>query len=84
MDVHLLIGNGVDYNSTPINATFVAKATSTTVNVPVTNDDIAEQSETFDLSFTIPPSLSGQVIPGNITAAVGNITDDTSKSNYIL
>ena len=75
----LLIGNGVDYNSTPINATFAANTTSTTINVPVTKDAIAEESETFDLSFIIPSSLSGQVIPGKITKAVGVITDDTSK-----
>jgi len=78
----------VDYNSTPINATFSAGTTSTTVNVPVTNDSIAEKSETFDLDFIIPSSLSGRVIPGTITEAVGNITDDTGKlrirSEYIV
>ena len=75
----LLIGNGVDYTSTLINATFAANTTSTTINVPVTRDNIAEQSETFDLTLTIPPSLSDQVIPKKITKAVGVITDDTSK-----
>ena len=75
----LLIGNEVDYTSTPIIATFAANTTSTTVNVSVTKDVIAEESETFDLNFTIPLSLSSWVIPGNITTAVGNITDDTSK-----
>ena len=75
----LLIGNEVDYTSTPINTTFAANATSTTINVPVTEDAIAEESETFDLTFIIPSSLSGKVIPGKITKAVGLITDDTSK-----
>jgi len=69
----------VDYDSTPIIATFSAGTTSTTVNVPVTNDNIAEKSETFDLSFDISPSLSGRVIPGTITNAVGNITDNTGN-----
>jgi len=69
----------VDYNSNPIIATFTAGTTSTTVNVPVTNDSIAEKSETFDLNFSISSSLSGQVLPGTITKAVGNITDDTGK-----
>ena len=69
----------MDYVSTPIMATFAAGTTSTTINVPVINDNIGEGSETFDLSFTIPLSLSGRVIPGSITAAVGNITDDTRK-----
>jgi len=69
----------VDYTSTPITATFTAGDDSTTISVPVTMDDIAEQSETFDLSLNIPPALSGDVILGNIPTAVGNITDDTSK-----
>ena len=75
----LLIGNGVDYISIPIIATFAANTTSTTINVPVTKDNIAEESETFDLTFIIPPSLRSQVIPKRITKAVGVITDDTSK-----
>ena len=74
-----LTGNGVDYTSTPINAIFAARTTSTTINVPVTKDNIAEESETFDLTFNISPSLSGQVIPGKITKAVGRIIDNTSR-----
>ena len=75
----LLIGNGVDYVSTPIIATIAANTTSTTINVPVTKDNIAEESETFDLTFIIPPSLRSQVIPKRITKAVGVIIDNTSK-----
>ena len=75
----LLTGNGVDYISIPINATIAAGATSTTINVPITKDNITEQSETFDLTFIIPPSLRSQVIPKRITKAIGVITDDTSK-----
>ena len=60
-------------------ATFAARATSTTVNVPLINDSIVEGPETFDLSITIPPSLSGQVKLGTITEAIGYILDDTSK-----
>ena len=74
-----MIGNGSDYTSTPIIATFAANTASTTINVPVTKDAIAEESETFDLTFIIPSSLSDQVIPGKITKAIGVITDDTSK-----
>ena len=70
----------MDYDSTPLNATFTAGSTSTTVNVAVIKDDIAEVSETFDLNFTIPSSLKDQIMPGNIANAVGNITtDNTSK-----
>ena len=75
----MLTGNGVDYTSTPIIASFATGATSTTINVSVIKDKIAEESETFDLTLIIPPSLSVQLIPGKITKAVGRITDDTSK-----
>ena len=69
----------MDYTSTPISATFTPGSTNVTINVPVTMDDIVEDSETFALNFTIPATLSGKVIPGNITTANGTITDDTSK-----
>ena len=69
----------MDYTSTPITATFPAGATSVMIDVPVTVDNIAEQRETFDLSFTIPSLLSGRVSPGRITDAVGTILDDTRK-----
>ena len=71
-------GNGVDYLSTPLTATFTAGTTSTAINISLTTDNIMEQSETFDLSFTIPLSLSGQVLSGMDKATV-NITDDTCK-----
>ena len=69
----------MDYDSTPLNATFTAGSTSTIVNVPVIKDDIAEKSETFNLNFTIPSLLENRVISGTIITAVGNITDSTSK-----
>ena len=69
----------MDYTSAPITATFPAGATTTTIDVPVTRDNIAEQPETFGLSFTIPSSLSDVVTPGTITSAEGTITDDTCK-----
>jgi len=66
----------VDYTSTPITATFPAGTNSTTISVPVTMDNIAEQSETFDLSLTI---TGENILPGDIIRAIGNITDATSK-----
>ena len=69
----------MDYNSTPVAATFVAGTNVTTINIPLTTDNIAEQSEMFDLSFIIPSSLSGRIISGTITNAIVNITDNTGK-----
>ena len=48
------------------------------------NDSIAEGPETFDLSITIPQSLSGQVELGTIAEAIGNITDDTGKAISLI
>ena len=69
----------MDYDSTPIDATFVAGTNITTINISVIKDDIVEESESFDLSFTIPSSLSGYVMPGTINKAVAKIIDNTSK-----
>ena len=72
-------GNGVDYISTPITATFTAGSTSTTVNVPVIMDNIAEGPETFNLNLSISLSLTNEVILVKTTEAVGIIIDNTSK-----
>ena len=69
----------MDYDSAPITATFTAGSISAMVIVPVIMDDIVEESESFNLKFTISPSVNIQVISGNITEATGLITDDTSK-----
>ena len=71
------LGNGIDYSSTPINATFAADSSSTTVNVSVIKDDIVEPSETFNLNIIIPLSLSSRVLPGRLNASNGRITDST-------
>ena len=72
----------MDYTSDPITATFTAGEMFTTIRVPVTMDRIVEPAETFDLSLTIPPALSGDVVLGATDTAVGNIADISSKILY--
>ena len=72
----------MDYDSSPLTATFTAGSTNTTVNVPVIKDNIAEVSERFSLNFSIPSSLEGRVIPGMITQSFGIIIDITSKQIF--
>ena len=79
-----LLGNEIDYTSTPITATFSVGTNSTTINVPVTKDIIAEEMETFNLNFSLPLSVSGKVIPGVITTATGSIVDDTGKREWLV
>ena len=73
----------MDYNSFPISATFAAGSTNTTISVPVTKDNIAEKSETFDLNLSTNVSsliLNGRVVPGSISKAVCYIIDNTGKT----
>ena len=69
----------MDYTSTPINTTFTAGTASTTVNVPVTEDEILEPSESFGLTITVPPMLSTRVLVGDPNTATGNIIDSNGK-----
>ena len=69
----------MDYTSTPITATFDAGTASSTVNVSVTEDEILEPAETFDLTFTIPSMFSTRVLMRDPNTATGNIIDSTGK-----
>ena len=69
----------MDYISSPIHATFAPGTTSTTINIPVINDSIAEVSETFVLNLVI---LSNEVFLGETTTAIGTITDNTGELIY--
>lgn len=69
----------MDYTSAPINVTFLAGATNAKVAIPVTVDNIVEETESFTITIIIPSSLKDQVTPGNITEVIGIITDDSGK-----
>lgn len=60
-------------------ATFRAGTTSAVINVPITEDNVLEQWETFALNFNIPTLVNDVVIKGRLTEAVGVIIDTTSK-----
>ena len=79
--VHCYIYNtDNDFNTTSFNATILAGATSTTVRVAVTDDDIVEGNETFNMNLNVPSSLSPSVVAGLVTSATGIIMDSTCKS----
>jgi len=71
-------GNGVDYISTPITATFAVGASSTTINVPLTSDKIVEGNETFQLEIFLPVPAKYAVELGNPSNAFAVITDSSS------
>ena len=69
----------VDFNSTPITVTIPARATITTVRVPVMSDDIVEGDEMFSVELS---PLGPGIVAGSITIAIGIIVDSTSKNNF--
>ena len=68
----------MDYTSTPITATFPAGVNSTTINVPVTKDNIVEENETFELEIFIPVPTKYAVESGNPSRASAMIIDSSS------
>jgi len=66
----------VDYTSNPITATFTAGTNITTINIPVTKDNIVEGTEMFNLDIIIPSSLK-DVILGIQNTAIVHIYDST-------
>lgn len=69
----------MDYDSTPINVTFKAGTTNTTVNIPVIMDNITEMDEYFSLNLTIPSSLKDLALSTVTNSILCLITDNTSK-----
>ena len=76
---YLCTGN--DFNTTPLIATIPAGATNTTVRVAVTNDNIVEGDEMFNMSLNVPSSLGPGVVAGSVSNTTGIIIDSSSKSN---
>ena len=69
----------MDFDTTPLTATFAIGVTMSNVSVPVISDDVVEGLEEFDLLLTVPPSLAPAITAGGRDRAIGVITDSTSK-----
>ena len=70
---------GDDFNTNPLTATIPAGATNTTVRVAVTDDNIVEGNETFNISLNVSSSLAPAIVAGSFNSATGIIIDTTSK-----
>ena len=68
-----------DFDSTMQTVTIIAGTNSSTVNIPVTNDNIVEGDETFIMSLSIPSSLGPEIVTGPITSATVTIIDTTGE-----
>ena len=74
-------GNGVDFISDSINATFAPQAQQLVVMIPIMVDELTEDIEYFGLRFSLSSTDSPSVVfrSGEITLAVGVILDDSGK-----
>ena len=59
--------------------TFTSKAKRASAIIPVFQDKIVEDTETFDVTIDIPSSLKHRISPGRQRKAVATIIDSTSK-----
>jgi len=84
MQLFIIVGNGVDFVSDPVNATFLPNQQSTTVTIPLVADNMVEDTEFFGIELQLPESparLGGIVVSfqkGDITLARGVISDGSS------
>ena len=70
----------VDYTSVVTNITFNNGDNSQVFAVPITNDDIAEADETFEVFLKNIPDSPYNVIFADPSVAVGTIFDDEIPS----
>ena len=77
--MHNVIGKGIDYASGPYPVTIPAREMSVIFDVPITNDNVLEETETFNLM--INTSLPSRVIATNPNQATVTIVDDDGN-NY--
>ena len=72
----------MDFDTTPLTATFASGVTMSSVSVPVIADSDLEPTEQFRLTLSMP-SLMGITL-GSITSATGNIIDSTGIEYFTV
>jgi len=74
-----ILGDEVDYTTTPLPATFFVGTNKTEISIPINEDHIIETDEEINLIFTIPLSISNLIIAGTEMIATGVIIDSTGE-----
>jgi len=71
---------GDDFDSTPLTASIPAGQTSTTVTVPIFQDNNVEANEMFSLELMLPVAIPGVTVTG-VNTATGTIIDSTGTNH---
>lgn len=77
-DLLCYVGNGVDFDSSPITATFTPSSRRTVTRIPLTQDAIIENQETFNMNLMLD-TTNPSIMLGSITMAIGVIDDSTGN-----
>ena len=77
---YFLLLAGVDYASVVTNITFNSGVNSSVFAVPITNDNIPESDETFEVFLKNIPGSPYNVIFDDPSVTVGTIFDDEIPS----
>ena len=72
-----------DYSSMSVPVTFTNTIYEVFSVIPVFQDKIIEDVETFDLAIDIPSSVKHRISPGRQRKAIASIIDSTSKISLL-
>ena len=73
------VGYNKDFSSMSVPVTLTSGTNRTSVIIPVFQDKIIENVETFDVHIDIPSRLTHGISPGRQRKATASIIDSTSK-----
>ena len=73
------VGYNKDFSSVSVPVTFTYGTNRTSVIIPVFQDKIIENVETFDVHIDISSRLTNRISPGRQRKATASIIDSTSK-----
>ena len=79
-----LLGYNKDFSSLSVPITFTNHTTKVSSVIPVFQDKIIEDTETFDLSINIPSDLEHRISAGRQRKAIATIIDSTSKFSVFI
>ena len=72
-----ILATSDDYGSNQLTITISPGMRNTTVILAITDDDMLELEETFNVTLIIPENVTSKSIyPGSVTSAVVTITDN--------
>ena len=81
LSFQLILLAGIDYDDTPLTATFSTGETSVIVTIPVVDDKVVnEEDEKFNVTLNVSSANGVRVKLGDVNTATGIIIDTSKES----